>query len=117
MTEEVEVYAGRSYDDRAGSRRRYNLSNDDLEAITAIVEAVVYKQQHTDSNCRFAAIHPGDLKAMVDAHKKFTVMMDDNRTVVRRFFLVLVLTAVAGTTVYGYWAKFVEAVKKVTTGS
>ena len=82
MTEEMEVYAGQGYSDRAGSRRRYNLTNEDLEAITAIVEAVVYKQQHTDLNCRFAAIRPGDLKAMVDAHKKFTIMMDDNRTVV-----------------------------------
>jgi len=104
MTEEVDIYAGHSYGDRAGSRRRYNLTNEDLEAITAIIEAVVYKQQHTDEQCRFAAIQPGDLKAMVDAHKKFTLMMDDNRTVV------------AGTTVYGYWAKFVDAVKKVTTG-
>jgi len=111
MTEEVDIYAGHSYGDRAGSRRRYNLTNEDLEAITAIIEAVVYKQQHTDEQCRFAAIQPGDLKAMVDAHKKFTLMMDDNRTVVRRFFLVLILTGVAGTTVYGYWA-----VKKVTTG-
>jgi len=116
MTEEIEVYAGRSYEDRAGSRRRYNLTNEDLEAITAIVEAVVYKQQHTDMNCRFAAIQPGDLKAMVDAHKKFTIMMDDNRTVVRRFVLVLILTGVAGTTIYGYWAKFTDAVKKVVAG-
>ena len=116
MTEELEVYAGHGFSDRAGSRRRFNLTNEDLEAITAIVEAVVYKQQHTDMNCRFAAIQPGDLKAMVDAHKKFTIMMDDNRTVVRRFVLVLILTGVAGTTIYGYWAKFTDAVKKVVAG-
>jgi len=43
-------------------------------------------------------------------------MMDDNRTVVRRFVLVLILTGVAGTTIYGYWAKFTDAVKKVVAG-
>ena len=97
-------------------RRRNSLTNEDLDAITAIIEAIIYKQQHNDIHCRFAAIQPGDLKAMVDAHKKFTIMMDDNRTVIRRFFLFLILTGVAGTTIYGYWAKFTDAVKKVVAG-
>jgi len=97
-------------------KRRNSLTNEDLNAITAIVETIIYKKQHTDISCRFAAIQPDDLKAMVDAHKKFTIIMDDNRAVVRRFFLVLVLTGVAGTTIYGYWAKVTEAIKKVVAG-
>jgi len=126
MTESGEAY------EELRPRRRNNLTNEDLDAIAAIIEATHRSRRHEAEDCRFGristedlnnmvsafkGINPDDLKNMISAFNKFTVVMADNRTVVRRFFLVLVLTGVSGLTIYGYWAKITDTVKKAITGS
>lgn len=82
--------------------------------LATIVEAVKSTGHH--ENCRFDGIEPGDLKAMVDAHKRFNATMMDSKAVVRRFFIFLVLTGVSGFTVIGWWSEVVDKVKKAISG-
>jgi hypothetical protein len=87
------------------------LSTQDL---ATIVEAVKTAGHH--EFCRFGDIEPGDLKAMVDAHKRFDAAMTDSKTVVRRFFIFLVLTGASGFAVIGWWSEVVDKVKKAIAG-
>lgn len=79
------------------------------------VEAIAKAINTRHESCKFKDIEPGDLKAMVESHKKFNHAMDDSKAVVRRFFLVLVLTGISGYAIYGWWAKIVDTVKKVAS--
>ena len=96
MTEEMAVYAGRSYEDRSGSRRRYNLTNEDLEAITAIVEAVVYKQQHTSINCRFGHIKPEDMDAAIEFFRTFNLAWSESKSTIRKTFVAILVALLMG---------------------
>jgi hypothetical protein len=53
---------------------------------------------------------------MVDAHKRFDAAMTDSKTVVRRFFIFLVLTGASGFAVIGWWSEVVDKVKKAIAG-
>lgn len=81
------------------------LSDHDVAAIAKAINT------HHEG-CRFIDIKAEDLRAMVESHKKFNVAMDDSKTVARRFFLILVLTAISGYAIYGYWAKIGDHIKK-----
>jgi len=96
MTEEVEIYAGHSYDDRSGSRRRFNLTNEDLDAITAIIEAVVYKQQHTDINCRFRHTKPEDMDAAIEFFRTFNAAWGESKSTIRKTFVAILVTLIMG---------------------
>jgi hypothetical protein len=82
--------------------------------LATIVEAVKTAGHH--EFCRFSDIEPGDLKAMVDAHKRFNETMTDSKAVVRRFFIFLVLTGVSGFTIIGWWSEVVDKAKKAIAG-
>ena len=87
------------------------LSESDLSKIIEAVKTSAYHE-----HCRFGDIEPEDLRAMVEAHKRFNSAMTDSKTVVRRFFLVLVLTGISGYAVIGWWSKIVDTAKKAVTG-
>ena len=99
--------------------RRNALTQEDLENITSIFESIYDKKiqnYHSNENCRFIDIKIEDLKAMIDAHKRFNAMMDDNKAIVRRYILVVLLTGMSGLTVYGFWGKIADAIKKAMSG-
>jgi hypothetical protein len=96
------------YDHQPDGRR---FSDSDIEALVSAL-----KKSQDYHICRFSDIEPGDLKAVVDSHRKINEALDDSKTVVRRFFLVLVLTGLSGYAVYGWWAKVVDVVKKSIPG-
>jgi hypothetical protein len=102
--EETEETEGKKFE----RREARILSDYDVEAIAVALS------NHRDA-CKFGDIEPGDLKAMVDSHKKFNLAMDDSKTIARRFFLVLIMAAISGYAVNGYWAKVVEHVKKAVS--
>jgi len=116
MTDEISVdiaaAMAEDYSPRRDQRRRNSLTNEDLDAISAIVEATLRHRRHDDADCRFSGITPEDLKAMVEAHKKFNAAMDDSKSIVRRFVVVLILTSISGVAIYGWWAKLTDTVKK-----
>jgi DNA replication initiation complex subunit (GINS family) len=106
--------------DRSEQEKRYHsrknsLTQEDLENITSIFESIVHKRTHNDASCRFYGIKPADLKSMVDSFKKFSVAMDDSRSIVRKFILIAILTALSGFAAYGYWSKVTETAKKMLT--
>lgn len=97
-----------SFDQHQGRRR---FSDSDIEAL---VKAI--KTAQGEHECRFDGIAPDDLKAMVDAHRSFNAALSDSKAIVRRFFIVLVLTGVSGYAVYGWWGKLIDTVKKSISG-
>jgi len=107
--------------------RRNNLTNEDLDAISAIVEATYKKRQHGAEDCRFGDILPEDLKYMVDvfkefkaedlkdmvdAFKEFKAAMADSKKIVRRFIVVFILTSISGAAIYGWWTRISDAAKQ-----
>ena len=107
--------------------RRNSLTNEDLDAISAIVEATHKKRQHGAEDCRFGDITPEDLKNMVDAFKgvnpedlkdvvdvfkEFKAAMSDSKKIVRRFFVMLVLSSITGAVIYGWWSRISDAAKQ-----
>jgi len=92
--------------------RRNSLTNEDLDAISAIVEATYKKRQHGAEDCRFGDITPEDLKDMVDVFKEFKAAMSDSKKIVRRFLVMLILTSITGAAIYGWWAKVSDAAKQ-----
>lgn len=103
-------------------KRESNLTEQDIEKISLVVSSIVESVLHNkDANrpphdCRFANIEPKDLTDMVNTFKKFDAAMDDSKTVVRRFVLVLVLTGLSGLTLIGYWTKITDLAKKAISG-
>jgi hypothetical protein len=95
--------------------RRNALTQEDLENITSIFDKKI-QNYHGDEHCRFIDIKVDDLMAMINAHKRFNAMMDDNRAIVRRYVLIVLLTGMSGLTVYGFWSKIADAVKRAISG-
>lgn len=98
-------------------RRRKNLTEEDLDSVADILEEILrQRSNYGESHCRFINISPADLKAMVEAHKKFSAAMDDSKVIVRRFIILSILTGMGGIAIFGWWAKVVDTVKKALPG-
>jgi hypothetical protein len=97
--------------------RQNALTDSDIAVLTQIFNSVIDAKMHNNPHiCRLQVIELGDLKAMVDAHKKFSAAMDDSKTIIRRYILIFVLTGMSGLTLYGYWAKVKDAMKSILLG-
>lgn len=97
-------------------RRRKNLTEEDLLSISEIIDDVLRKRVHTDAACRFVGITPEDLRAMVEAHKKFNAAMEDSKTIVRRFVVYAILAGMGGIALVGWWETVAKHIKKTVTG-
>jgi len=112
VEESTDVIFVHPEDEHKYQKRRNSLTDDDLDGIWAIVDAVLKQHAHNTENCRFGDITPADLKAMVEAHKSFNAAMKDSKTVVRRFIIIAMLGGATGIAIYGWWSKVVDTVKK-----
>jgi len=95
--------------------RRNSLTPEDLEDITAIFESIQHKK-HSVEDCRFSSITPEELRVIIEGNKKFNAIMDDSKSIIRRFFTVLILSGLSGIIIAGVWSKFSASVKRVIVG-
>jgi hypothetical protein len=93
--------------------RENSLTQSDIEVLTQIFQTIVDTKEKNHS-CRFTSISPDDLRMMVDAHKNFNLAMTDSKKVVRRFFIVVVLSVASGLTVQGFWSRIASFIKNIT---
>ena len=120
MAEERGMEVIVSHEEYSGNerrRRKQNLTEEDLTNIAVMIEKVLQHKVHSDAACRFVGITPDDLRTMVESHKKFNSAMDDSKSIVRRFVIVLILTSLSSVIIFGFWEKVISTVKKALAGN
>ena len=93
-------------------QRRNSLTEEDMDNLLSMFKAVI-ETRDNNHPCRFPTIDPEDLRVLVDTHRSLQLALNDTKKVIRRFFVIIFLSAATGLTVGGFWARIKQIVEGI----